>query len=110
MISLEYMCFDEATVTGFYKYDALLKLELEDVLVGERKSDVVVTVSAVTNVFVDGELSDESLMAAEDGEVLSLELSDDGFLLIIEWNIFTPRRMFTKSYKIVGGNVSVSVA
>ncbi len=104
------MCFDEATVTGFCKYDAVLKLELEDVLVGEGRSDVVLTVEPVTNVFVEGELSNEPLMAAEDGEVISLELSDDGFVLVVEWNNFTPRRMFTKSYKIIGGNVSFSVA
>ncbi len=48
MNSLKHMCFDKATLMDFCKYDAVLKLELEDVLVGEGRSDIVLTVEPVT--------------------------------------------------------------
>lgn len=109
MSSLERTSFHEATVISFCKYDADLKLELEDVLIDKDKSHVVLAVSPVTDVFVDGELSDGSLMETSDGEVLSLDLSNDGFSVIVEWHDFTQGEMFTKSYRILGGNVSLSV-
>ena len=103
------MGFHEATVVRFCKYDAVLELELEDVLVDGQKARVVLKVLPVSSVMIDGELSNAPLMAADDGEILTLEMSENALSLIIEWNDFSRRKSFTKSYRVLGGEISVSV-
>lgn len=103
------MGFHEATVIRFCRYDAVLELELEDVLVDGQKSRVALMVSHVSRVMIDGELSNAPLMAANDGEVLTLEISENSLSLIVEWNDFRHRKSFTKSYKVSGGKVCISV-
>jgi len=109
MSNAQQMGFHEATVVRFYRYDAAIELELEDVLVDGEKSRVVLTVSPASSVMVDGDLSNAPLMAADDGEILTLEISGDVLSLIIEWNDFSRRKSFTKSYRVSGGEIAVSV-
>lgn len=101
--------FHEATVVRFCRYDTNLQLELEDVLVGGRKSRVVLTVSPVLKVMVDAKLSNSPLMEADDGEILTLEMSENTLSLIIEWNDFLHGRSFTKSYQVLGGEVTILI-
>lgn len=103
------MGFHEATVVRFCAHDAVLELILDDVLVGGEKSQVAVIVSPVSSVTIDGEQSNAPLMEADDGEVLTLEISESVLSLIIEWNDFSCKKSFTKSYRVVGGEVSITV-
>lgn len=105
------MGFHEATVVRFCRYDAVLEIELEDVLVDGQKSRVTLMVSPVSSVLIDGELSNVNvpLMEANDGEILTVDMSENALSLIIEWNDFSRGKAFTKSYRVSGGKVSVSV-
>lgn len=98
----ERMSFHEATITKFCRHDATVEIRLEDVLVDGLKSQVILKISPVASVMIDSELSDSYLMEAGDGEILSLEISDDGISMIIEWNDFSQGKSFTKVYKISG--------
>lgn len=109
MISSQYMSFHEATVTKFCRYDATLELELEDVLVDGKKLRVVLKLAPVISMTIDGELSDQPLMVMGDGEVLSLDVSEEGISAVIEWNDFSQGKSLTKAYQVSGGSVSVSV-
>lgn len=103
------MSFHEATVVRFFRSDSVLELELEDVLVGGFKSRVILSVSPVFSVEIDGVSSDIHLMEADDGEVLTLELSANSLSLIVEWNDFSLGQSFTRSYQVVGGSIAVAV-
>lgn len=103
------MRFHAATVVRFCRYDAVLALELEDVLVDGQKTRVALAVSQVSSVMIDGEIANAPLMAANDGEVLTLEISEDGLSLIVEWNNFRHGKSFIRSYRVAGGKVSISV-
>lgn len=109
MITSERMSFHEATVTRFCRYDVTLELELDDVLVDGVKSRVLLKLSPVVCMTIDGQLSDQHLMEQDDGEVLSLDMSEDGVSAVIEWNDFSQGKSVTKVYQISGGSVSVSV-
>ncbi|MEZ5307872.1 MAG: hypothetical protein R2684_12075 [Pyrinomonadaceae bacterium] len=110
MSTTEHMSFHEATVIDFCQKDEVIQLELQDVLVNKAKCDVVLELSAVTNITIDGKASDTVSMETSDGEILSLELGKDTFSVIIEWHDFNNGRAFTKSYVIAGGRVVISVS
>ena len=101
--------FHEATVVGFARVDARIDLVLDDVLLGGFAHRVAVSVFDVASVAVDGRACDDHLMAAPDGEVLTLNVLDDGFDLIVEWNVFPTRQSFVRSYRLRGGRVSISL-
>jgi hypothetical protein len=103
------MIFHEATVVGFCRHDAVFELELEDVLVEQKKSRVLLMVQPVLGVTIDGEPSNDLLMEADDGEILTLELSDDFLSMVIEWNDFSHKKSVTKSYHVFGGKTSISI-
>lgn len=109
MSASKQMGFHEATVVRFCRYDAVVELELEDVLVDGQKSQVTLMVSQVSSVMIDGDLSNAPLMDADDGEILTLEMSGNTLSLIIEWRDFSRRKSFTKSYRVLGDKVSVSM-
>lgn len=110
MSASQQMGFHEATVVRFCKYDAALQLELEDVLVEGKKSRVILEVSPVSSMLIDGDVSNSPLMVANDGEILALEVSKNILSFIIEWNDFSCKKTFTKSYRVFGDGVSVSVS
>lgn len=109
MITSKRMSFHEATVTRFCRHDVTLELELEDVLVDGNKSRVMIKLSPVVCVTIDDESSDQALMELSDGEVLSLDVSENSISAVIEWNDFSQGKSVTKVYQISGGSVSVSV-
>jgi len=101
--------FHGATVTSFCKHDDIIELELEDVLVDDRKSQILLIIFPALSLMMDGELSNLPLMAAEDGEVIMLEISENVLSLIIEWNDFSCRKSFTRSHQVQGGEISISM-
>jgi len=48
-------------------------------------------------------------MPAEDGEILILEILENGIFVIIEWNDFSNKKSFTNAYRISGEGISVSI-
>lgn len=108
MIGFERMSFHEATVTRFCRYDAALDLELDDVLVDGIASRVILKISPVFYVKIDGEFSNNPLMKLNDGEVLSLDITEDGVSAVIEWNDFSEGVSVIREYRVSGGGVSVT--
>lgn len=110
MTALKQMNFHEATVVAFRRSDSAVMLELEDVLVGGAKSNVALRISPVYSLSIDDEPHDgEELLEYDDGEVLSLEMSDECVVLNVEWNDFSSGASCTKSYKILAGGISVLI-
>jgi len=99
--------FHESTVTAICLNNKKFRIELDGVLVQNEGRKVELTVCSVVKVLVDDvESSGEVGMEAEDGEVLSLILSSNKLLVIIEWHDFSNNHIFTKSYCAIGDSVS----
>jgi len=106
---MEQMSFHEASVVDFSQHGAGVRLKLEDALVDKAKRGIILDISPVANITIDGQAVDKVSMEAEDGEVLSLEYGDGKLSVIIEWHDFNSGSAFARSYEIKGGNVSIFV-
>ena len=100
--------FHDAAVLAFYRFDDTLVLELENVLVGETKSKVTITISQLQSVLVDDEPFDGELMEYNDGEILTLEITEGTVSAIIFWIGSPIRGTCTRSYKMIGKKVSLT--
>lgn len=103
------MNFHEASVVRFCKSDEGIELQLDNVLVGGERRRVILNISPVFSMKIDGEMSSAPLMAADDGEILTLEMSEQAVSLVIEWNDFSNKKSFVRSYQLLGRKVSVLV-
>jgi hypothetical protein len=92
--------FQEATVLNFVHNDNNVILNLEDVIINEKRRDAIITCHQVSKIQIDEKTIDNPLMAAPDGEILSLEVSKEGLKAIIEWNDFENHDSFIHSYNI----------
>ncbi|MQX42960.1 hypothetical protein GHK58_22745 [Sinorhizobium meliloti] len=109
MIELQQVSFHEATIRGLSKVAQDAELELDDVLVQGKRASANVKVFSVSSISVDGIPSSVLAMEADDGEVLTLDTSGEGFFLIAEWNDFAKGKSTTKSYHVVGRSMVLTV-
>lgn len=106
----ESFSFHEADVLRFFRIDYSIRLELSGFYLDDNDPyQAVVEVFGVHRIEIDNEVSTSELMAAEDGEVLTLEKTASSLYVIIEWNTWSPRRSFIHSYRVFGETVRVSV-
>jgi len=90
--------FHEATVVGFSQTGASIELQLEGVTFDKGKHVATVILEDVTNLDANGAFPSRPTMEAADAEVLTLDLSDKGMKLIVEWNDWELRKQFVRSY------------
>lgn len=109
MIASQFLGFHESTIVQFETHGADLELILDDVVVNGKKSTVSLKVTSIAYAAIDGVQSDLLAMEAEDGEVLTLDISDSCLWLMVEWNDFCSRKSITREYKVCGNSVSVSI-
>ncbi len=76
-----------------------LEVELQGVGGWDASGNVVVEFDNVTGMFRDGASADEFRMERQDGEVLTLDRDGDEFVLIVEWNHFSPRSSHTSAWR-----------
>lgn len=105
MIDLKGISFHESTVIAFCRKESIVDLELDSVFTNGLLSHFCIRVSGVTSVLIDGIPSNDDLMHADDGEVFTLELFENSFSLIVEWNGFSREMSLVKSYQVIGENV-----
>lgn len=103
------LSFHESTVVAFDRQHDVVRLSLSDVRYNERTRSVYVEVRDVTAILADGRIVTDVRMEHEDGEVLTLEVSDEQVYLIVQWNDFGNHATTTKSYR-VNGHVSVRLS
>jgi hypothetical protein len=106
--------FQGATVARFFRANDSVRLEMKDVddIDETGRFQVAVEVFGVHRIEVDHQSPDTDLsdfMAAESGEVLTLEHSANELYVIIEWHNYSPRRTFIHAYRVHGDRVRVSV-
>jgi hypothetical protein len=63
----------------------------------------VLTLRAVTAIWVDGILTDEMVMEGEDGEIHRIDRVDDGIEMFIAWARYQPHREIYRDYRIICG-------
>lgn len=111
MISQDQLSFHEAEIVDFYKKDDLITLSLQGVLVGGAKRPVVMSVSSVVKVLVNGQPLAQScsLMENDFGEILTLDYSKRALSALVEWHNFGKGTSETKDYEITGERVFMAV-
>lgn len=107
MINLRKIAFHESTLKNLSMTNHEVKLEIEDARIDGKKSRVLIDVESTQRLLVDGNLSETLDLEAEDGEVLTLVVLDKSLKIIIEWNDFSSRRAWTKSYEIFGKRIFI---
>ena len=104
---LRALSFHEATVTGLALEAAGGELRLQGVFSESGLLFVTVHLENITLCEVDGEVVENLAMEASDGEVLTLDIHEHGIKLIVEWNEWTPRRQFVRTYDVQADSVGV---
>ena len=103
--------FHDATLEGIQTGTGQITLDVADARTqSDLPCSVRVALEHVTSIKADGEVADTFFMEAEDGEILSLDLRDDGIVMTLVWHDWKPRRQFTRQYEIKARNVRVVVA
>ena len=104
------LCFHEATVAEFFIKEKKLMLCLEDVDTGSSSNEVQIIVNNIFEILVDDLVENKGSikMIYDDAEVLTLELFENGFFLLVEWNDFKNKQSLTKAYKILGDRLTVN--
>jgi hypothetical protein len=106
---LDELSFHESTVVNLECKGSRIILSLAEVTVGESKTSVVIEVTEVSVMTVDGSVTDTVAMECADGEVLCLDILADGVFAIVQWNDFVAHRSFTHSYRVEGRDVRLAV-
>jgi hypothetical protein len=108
---LRALSFHEATIIGLALEAASGELRLQGVYSESGLRCVTVYLENITLCEVDGEAVENLAMEASDGEVLSLDIRQDGIELIVEWNEWSPARsQFVRSYNVHAGSVRAEIA
>lgn len=101
MIDISRLDFHESTVIGFKRRNNDLELICEQVFYGtELKEKVSVIFRNITNFETDATNSPINLMAAEDGEIIFLDISENSAEFVIEWNDYKQKKHFQNGYKL----------
>lgn len=96
------LSFHDATVVVFDRRQDAVCLGLSDVHHHQGSRSVRIEVRDIVEIIADGAVVDTIAMEHEDGEVLTLEVSDESIFLIVQWNDFDNRKSVTRSYRITG--------
>lgn len=76
----------------------------------DETCSALITLETVSQIKTDGEIADVLSMEAASADVWTLDISEDGMKLIVEWNDWEPRRQFVRCYEIAAKKVRVSIA
>lgn len=99
--------FDESTVKQFFRNGNDLNMLLENVCYGGDFHIVTLILKNVSSIKTDAKVEGENFMAAEDGEVVFLELESNSTKFVIEWNDYQKRLFFKYGYEISFGNYDI---
>ena len=105
------LSFHESTVTKFLTEQNNFVIGLEDVSTDCSSDKVEIVVEGCSKILVDSVPAvDSSLrMPCADGEVLTLELSEEKVFVLVEWNDFSSGTSFTQSYEVNGSKIQTFI-
>ena len=109
MMSLDGISFHESSVVSFCSVGDEIRLELEEVLVSNNKTSVLLIMKSVREILVDHVQSKFVNMFFPDGEVLSLSRDGEELRLLVEWNHFEYKKSKTQFYQIACGDIELKM-
>lgn len=107
-MNLKKLSFHESSVVKFTVLNNDFIFELEDVKKDDDEVRISLIVEDVSLLEVDDEKSSIDGMPAEDGEILELDIFEEGIFVLVEWHNFTVREDFIRAYKICGNRVNIN--
>jgi hypothetical protein len=97
----------EATILALRQKVGAVEVELEGATYDGEPRSIILTFEGAADYTADDERVGGLFMEAEDGEVLTLDASDDGVRLLVEWNDFEAHKQFTRCYQFRANSVLV---
>src|SRR5260370_5365995 len=107
MQSTQRIGFHESTITSVRKEAGSVILELEGVHFGDNVRNASIRVMGIQTIMCDGIPTADLLAECEDGEVLTLQYTDNDLQLIVECTDFKNRRSQTYSYRSTYNSIEV---
>ena len=102
--------FHESTIVEFQKHSNTIKMVFEQVSYDNHPLErVTLILNNVSSVDTDAKKNQPDLMAAEDGEILFLDLEEHTCEFVIEWNDFLHKLRFHHKYIINFSNFSIVI-
>ena len=101
--------FHEATVRNLDQNDQLLRVSIDDAVIGGSQKSVDVEFVGISSLVRDGVTVGSIEMELPDGEILTFLLNDHGGELIVEWNDFSTRRSLVRSYTICCDKIEIRI-
>ncbi len=109
MIDASKLDFHESTIIEFIECKGNIEIVCEEVFYGnEIQRNVTLQLNNVSAFETDAKDIQGNLMAAEDGEIIFLDLGQNTMKLVVEWNSFKNNIRFTCGYKISFENCGIS--
>ncbi|MDN3608847.1 hypothetical protein ACFFUP_18640 [Vibrio ostreicida] len=107
---MKIISFHESTVVQFYVERNTALLLLEGVTTDSLSDKVQIVIDNFSTFLVDGVVHEDLFfMPFSDGEVLVLELNDDGYYMLIEWHDFSPHTSFIQEYEFKTGKINTLI-
>lgn len=102
--------FHEATITAFALKGSTVTIGLEGVHREDGIQDLVVMLLGTRAILVDGIPNERIEMVSDDGEVLTLDQTENVVELIVLWNEYSPRKSTTVCYRFICEGVQIRSA
>ena len=103
------LSYHDCDVHTFENHKNIINIGLSQVGYGNKLVNVNIVISNPQKTWVDNTIASIWRMPGNDGEILTLSISDEMVLAIIEWSQYPPFRHYTMSYKIYGGTVDIRI-
>ena len=107
MIDESVLDFDEATIIAFDKIGTNIKMVFKNATYGNDFRDVQLILINVKSIETEADVTCNNCMAAEDGEIIFLELSGNMVEFGVDWNNFAEKLYFNYEYKITFDDYSI---
>lgn len=101
--------FDESTIICFERESNSIKIICENVTYNNEFQNAELILKNVKNISTEGDIISSSLMAAEDGEIICMELSKNKTRFTVKWNNFAEHISFTYGYLIDFDNYTIKL-
>jgi hypothetical protein len=109
MQSTKRIGFHESSVVGIRREDGTVTIELEGVHLGDDLRAASIRLTGVQTIIRDGVAVDDLASECEEGEVLTLQHTQNTLHLIVEWTDFKKHQSLTHSYKVECDLVEIEI-
>ena len=100
MIDESKIDFHESSITKFFKEQNNISIVVENARYVDKFKTASLILKNITLIETEAKISSDNFMAAEDGEIIFLELHPTNTTFVVEWNDYKKNLHFKYGYNI----------